>query len=124
MKALNIKVFRMADIHERGMSDIAAEIVRTVANHPLHVSFDIDSVDPIFAPATGVPVPDGINVEDLETLGRQGGTTCRLTSLDVVEINPALGAWEPVEQTYLTAMHFLIALLHSQSKPLRFAAHP
>jgi arginase len=118
MKALNIKVFRMADIHERGMSDIAAEIVRTVANHP-H-----DSVDPIFAPATGVPVPDGINVEDLETLGRQGGTTCRLTSLDVVEINPALGAWEPVEQTYLTAMHFLIALLHSQSKPLRFAAHP
>jgi hypothetical protein len=42
-------------------------------------------------------------------LGRSALRACRLTSLDVVEINPALGAWGQVEQTYLTAMHFLIA---------------
>jgi arginase family enzyme len=114
IRSLNIKVFPMAEIRGRGMSDIAAEIVRVVGDHPLHVCFDIDRVDPNFAPATGVPVPNGINVEDLKTLGRQVANACRLTSLDVVEINPALGAWEQVAQTYLAAMHFLIALLHPQ----------
>jgi arginase len=118
LRSLNIKVFHMAEIRERGMSDIAAEIVRTVGNHPLHVSFDIDSVDPTFAPATGIPTPDGINVEDLKTLGRQVAKACRVTSLDVVEVNPDLGGWEPVEQTFRTAMHFLIALLHPHTENL------
>jgi arginase len=116
MRLLKIKVFHMADIRKRGMSDIAAEIVRTVGHHPLHVSFDIDSVDPAFAPATGVPVPDGMNVEDLEALGRQVARACRMASLDVVEVNPALGVREAVEQTFLTAIRFLIALLHPQTE--------
>ena len=118
MRSLRIKVLHMGDIHERGMSDIAAEIVRKVGHHPLHVSFDIDGVDPTLAPATGVPVPDGINVKDLKILGRQVGTACRLTSLDVVEINPALGTREQVEQTFMMAVHFLMALLLPQTEDL------
>jgi arginase len=115
-RSLNIKAFPMADIHVRGMTDVAAEIIRTVGNHPLHVSFDIDSVDPLFAPATGVPVPDGLSVEDLETLGRQVAAGCRVTSVDVVEINPALGAHEGVEQTFLAALRFLVALLDPRTR--------
>jgi arginase len=114
-RSLNIKAFPMTDIYERGMTDIAAEIVRTVGNRPLHVSFDVDSVDPLFAPATGVPVADGLRVEDLEILGRQVAATCCVTSVDVVEINPALGTQEGVERTFLAAMRFLVALLGSRT---------
>jgi arginase family enzyme len=59
-----------------------------------------------------------MNVEDLETLGQRVAKACRVTSLDVVEVNPALGTWEAVEQTFLTAIHFLIALLHPQTGTL------
>ena len=58
---------------------------------PIHLSFDIDAVDPKDAPATGTPVPSGIEGQNAVTLVRTLAETGRLESMDLVEVNPTLG---------------------------------
>ena len=59
---------------------------------PLQLSFDIDTLDPVYAPSTGTPVPQGLSVEQ--------GLRSRLVGMDLVEVNPLLeksGAKRTVE---------------------------
>ena len=53
------------------------------------MSFDVDGVDPAFAPGTGTPVPGGLTSREALSLLR-GLTGVRLVGMDVVEICPAL----------------------------------
>lgn len=41
--------------------------------HPVHISFDIDALDPSLCPSTGTPVPGGLSVEDVVTIFRLDG---------------------------------------------------
>ncbi|HEX6122491.1 MAG TPA: arginase family protein, partial [Ktedonobacterales bacterium] len=56
----------------------------------LHVSFDLDALDPHIAPGVGTPVPGGLSLREahlaMETIAASG----KLTSLDLVEVNPLL----------------------------------
>lgn len=110
VRQLGIQTYTTSDIREAGMEDIARRILSKVGSGPLHVSFDIDSLSPDIAPATGVPVQDGLNVQDVEILGRTLSRHRQLCSVDVVEINPFLGSAEEVFQTYFAAMDFLMSL--------------
>jgi agmatinase len=71
-------------VHERGPAWVAQEVRRTVGDAPCYLSFDIDALDPAFAPATGTPVWGGLHswqaaaiLRDLAGLnvvgGRRGG---------------------------------------------------
>ena len=53
---MGLRVFSYRDIQERGIESITAEILKIIKSQPLHVSFDIDSMDPRISPSTGVPV--------------------------------------------------------------------
>lgn len=59
---------------------------------PIHLSFDIDSLDPSVAPSTGLPVQGGLSLREglyiSERLSRSG----QLVSIDLVELNPELGS--------------------------------
>ncbi|HWU45058.1 MAG TPA: arginase family protein, partial [Bdellovibrio sp.] len=70
VQKLGIETHTASDIRESGMSKIARKISEKVAHKPLHISFDIDSLSPEVAPATGVPVEDGLSLEDVKILGR------------------------------------------------------
>lgn len=112
VQKLKIKTYTAKDVRARGMTAIAREIQKYVAGKPLHVSFDIDSLSPEYAPSTGVPVADGLCVEDLKILGETLATHPHLRSVDIVEINPSLGKESDVFQTYIAALIFLMSVFH------------
>lgn len=112
VRELGIKAYAASDVRRRGMPVIAHEIMATVKNHPLHVSFDIDSLSPEYAPATGVHAAAGLDIGDLRCLGGALSKHRNLRSMDVVEINPALGTAGEVSQTYLAALIFLMSIFN------------
>src|SRR5438552_14660090 len=67
VRALKIKAFTMSGIDERGIGEVITEsldyLKRQGVTH-LHVSFDLDSIDPIYAPGVGTPVPGGLNYRE------------------------------------------------------------
>lgn len=107
IRELGIKTITAHDIRNHGISYYAQEILEITRNNPLHVSFDIDSVDPQWAPSTGVPVTGGLTCRDLRTLGKKLGEHPQLKSVDMVELNPSLGSLDQVQETFHTAMIFL-----------------
>lgn len=104
LQDLKITAYPAPVIRSRGMTAVAREIFARVQDTPLHISFDIDSLSPEVAPSTGVPVAEGLLVQEVEILGRELSRHPRLLSMDVVEINPALGTAQDVQQTYLAAL--------------------
>jgi agmatinase len=83
------RIHSMDDVSERGIRRVADEIRRAVGDRPTYVSFDVDAVDPAFAPGTGTPVPGGLSSrEALQLLRALAGL--RLVGMDVVEVCPPL----------------------------------
>lgn len=87
-----VTVFTMRDIDELGMSHVISEALRiALANTAgLHVSFDVDALDPSLAPGVGTPVPGGLTYREAHLLMENIADSGRLTSLEVVEINPII----------------------------------
>jgi arginase len=109
IKSLNIKAYFASDVLEMGMDSIAEQILEITKGYPLHISFDIDSLDPEFAPSTGVPVEHGLTPEHLYTLSEKLFQKSKIRSMDIVEVNPALGTEAQVQQTYSIAFNFLLS---------------
>ena len=83
---------RIVDVDElssRGPAAIAAEIREIVGDRPAYLTFDVDAVDPAFAPGTGTPVPGGLSAREALALVRALAGV-RLVGMDVVEVAPAL----------------------------------
>lgn len=111
--ALGIQHYSHVHLRERGMASIADEIRARTQGKPLHVSFDIDSVDPLFAPSTGVPVPGGLTPADFRVLGERLFSVSQVPSIDIVEVNPELGSAFDVARTYSVAFQFLNSVLQT-----------
>ena len=83
------RLHSMDDLSERGVRLVAEEIRRAIGERPVYLSFDVDAVDPAFAPGTGTPVPGGLSSrEALQLLRALAGL--RLIGMDVVEVCPPL----------------------------------
>jgi len=104
--------YPMAVVEARGIADIAREIRDSIGDRPLYVTFDVDAIDPAFAPGTGTPVPGGLTSREALQLLR-GMAGARLVGMDVVEVCPALdqadltchlGAWLLYEGLALRAL--------------------
>ena len=76
-------------VAERGVADVVREIRDLIGARPLYVTFDIDAVDPAFAPGTGTPVPGGLSAREALGLVR-GLAGARLVGMDLVEVAPPL----------------------------------
>jgi agmatinase len=77
------------DIGTRGIAAVMAEVRERIGDRPLYVTFDVDGVDPAFAPGTGTPVPGGLTSREALALMR-GLAGADLVGMDVVEVAPAL----------------------------------
>jgi agmatinase len=77
------------DVAALGASAVAARIGAAIGDRPAYLSFDIDAVDPAFAPGTGTPVPGGLTSREALQLVR-GLAGVRLVGMDLVEVCPAL----------------------------------
>ena len=87
-----VTVFTMKDIDEDGMAKIARKAISIATENVdhLHVSFDIDSVDPFIAPGTGTAVQGGLTYREAHLLLEIVHESKHLSSLEMVEINPTL----------------------------------
>jgi agmatinase len=88
-------------VHENGGAKTAAEVRRIVGGHEAYLTFDIDCLDPSFAPGTGTPVPGGLS--SAQAIGiLKGLAGIRFVGMDIVEVAPA---YDVSEITALTAAH-------------------
>jgi arginase len=91
IEELNVRVFTMSEIDRRGMEAVMVEALAFLDGTTfLHLSFDLDAVDPMYAPGVGTPVRGGLSYREahlaLELVAESG----RLDSLELVEVNPIL----------------------------------
>lgn len=91
-REFGVTVYTMRDLDERGLRTILAEAIAKVSDGTdgIHVSLDLDFVDPQEAPGVGTPVRGGATYREahlsMETLWDTG----RVVSMDLVEVNPVL----------------------------------
>ncbi len=88
---MGLEVFDMRYIDEMGMRHAMELALATLdANTHLHVSFDVDFLDPAVAPGVGTTVKGGPTYREAQLCMEMIADTGRMASLDVVELNPAL----------------------------------
>ncbi|HZY16906.1 MAG TPA: arginase [Ramlibacter sp.] len=91
IRQLGLQVFDMRHLDEHGMRNTMAEVLQDVHEDThLHVSFDLDCLDPLDAPGVGTGVRGGPTYREMQLCMEMIADTGQLGSLDVVEINPAL----------------------------------
>lgn len=95
LQQLGLQVFDMRAIDEQGMRAVMQQALAGLqglesADVHLHLSFDVDFLDPDIAPGTGTTVRGGPNYREAQLCMEMIADTGRLASLDIVELNPAL----------------------------------
>jgi arginase len=91
IRASGVAVYTMTEVDRRGVEECIREALERARGAPfVHVSFDMDVVDPDVAPGVGTPVRGGLNYREahltLELVAESG----LLDSLEIVEVNPIL----------------------------------
>ena len=95
IRELGLEVYDMRAIDELGMREVMRRALAGVSGPQgedihLHLSFDVDFLDPDIAPGTGTPVRGGPTYREAQLCMEMIADTGRLASLDIVELNPAL----------------------------------
>jgi arginase len=91
VRQYGIDVYDMRYIDEVGMKRVMEEALEGIDDDTeLHVSFDVDFLDPCIAPGVGTPVLGGPNYREAQLVMEMIADTGRMSSLDVVELNPLL----------------------------------
>ena len=80
----------------------------------IHVSFDVDSLDPSISVGTGTPVPGGLSLDEARTLLTGLCADNKTATLDVVEINPALDTGNAMAEAVLTVLEPLFPILRNR----------
>ena len=89
--SVGVRIIRIEELFERGIPDVMAEAREIVGTAPVYVSYDIDFVDPAFAPGTGTPEVGGPNsFQALEVCRHLHGLDIR--GADLVEVSPPFDA--------------------------------
>ncbi|MEO6941196.1 MAG: arginase [Candidatus Kapaibacterium sp.] len=92
IKKLKIESYTMTDLDKQGVHRIIAKVLsgmRAKVDH-LHVSFDLDSVDPMVASGVGTPVPGGLTYREAHLIMEAIANTGYMSSLEIAEVNPIL----------------------------------
>ncbi len=92
IRKLNLPVYTMSDIDKTGIHRIINRVLKQFkekVDH-IHVSFDVDSVDPAVAPGVGTPVKGGLTYREAHLLMESIAECGCMSSLDVAEVNPIL----------------------------------
>jgi arginase len=92
IRASGIGAFTMRDVDERGMRAVMEDAIRraTAGTAGIHVSFDLDAMDPDEAPGVGTPSPGGLSYREAHLAMEMLADTGKLLSLELVEVNPIL----------------------------------
>jgi arginase len=92
LRASDVAAYTMNDVDERGIASVVEEAlgVATRAADGIHVSLDLDWLDPDEAPGVGTPVRGGVTYREAHAAMESVAGTGALRSMDVVEVNPIM----------------------------------
>jgi arginase len=108
VRASGVTCFTMRDIDERGLRSVIEEGVRIAGSGTagIHVSFDMDSVDPDEAPGVGTPVRGGMTYREAHLAMELLSDSGRVIAMEVVEVNPVL---DTANRTALLAVELVMS---------------
>ncbi|KAI4241574.1 MAG: hypothetical protein LQ352_007419 [Teloschistes flavicans] len=88
-----IKAFSMHDVDKHGIGRVMEMALGHIGTDtPIHLSFDVDALDPQWAPSTGTPVRGGLTLREGDFIAECVHETGNLIAMDLVEVNPSLEA--------------------------------
>lgn len=102
-----MRVIYMHDFYTMGIEKVITEMRQVVGNGPVYISFDIDSLDPAFAPGTGTPEIGGLTTLEAQLLIR-ACSGLNIMGADMVEVAPS---FDPSGNTALAGAGILFELL-------------
>ncbi|KAK7409242.1 Arginase, catabolizes arginine to ornithine and urea [Neonectria punicea] len=86
-----IKAFSMFDVDRHGIGRVMEMALAHIGSDtPIHLSFDVDALDPMWAPSTGTPVRGGLTLREGDYICESVHQTGNLVAVDLVEVNPKL----------------------------------
>lgn len=104
-------VLDAAQVNDRSVDDVLAQVKQIVGDLPVYLTFDIDCLDPAFAPGTGTPVCGGLTTDRALKLLR-GLQSLNIVGMDLVEVAPS---YDHAEITALAAATVALDMLHIQA---------
>lgn len=111
--SVGVRIIRIEELFARGIPDVMAEAREIVGTSPVYVSYDIDFVDPAFAPGTGTPEVGGPNsFQALEVCRHLHGLDIR--GADLVEVSPP---FDPSGATAFLGVSIMFELLCAMTAP-------
>lgn len=89
IRDLGVRMFTMSEIDQRGVKPCLDEAI-SLLHGPggIHISFDIDAVDPLEAPGVGTPWPGGLTYREAHLAMELLAATGQVSAMEVVEVNP------------------------------------
>lgn len=110
MREQGMRYHNMAEVEQRGWPAVLDRVVAEASEEgrKLHISFDIDVLDPAYTVATGTPVPGGMTMREAITIIRRLCAESNVVGFDLVELHPGL---DPTYQTTLNSAHIIKACL-------------
>ncbi|HUA09270.1 MAG TPA: arginase [Candidatus Acidoferrales bacterium] len=92
LRASGVKAFSMTDVDKHGIPWVMQQAlaIAGAGGRPIHVSFDMDAIDPSEAPGTGTPVKGGLSFREAHLAMEMLYESGQLQSIEMVEINPIL----------------------------------
>lgn len=110
-----IKVITVEDLRKNSAKAAVEETLKHLSGcDKLHISFDVDSLDPTISVGTGTPVPNGLFLDEARDLLTGFCADPKTCTLDVVEINPALDTKNAMAENVLTVLEPLFPILRSR----------
>lgn len=105
--AQGIRVIEMEEFHDLGLEAVIAEAKAIAGTGPTYLSFDVDSLDPVYAPGTGTPEVGGLTTIEAQRLVR-GLRGIDFIGGDVVEVSPP---FDPSGMTALVGVSMMFEIL-------------
>ncbi|TGZ83454.1 arginase [Ascodesmis nigricans] len=93
-----IKAFSMHDVDRWGIGRVMDMVMEYVGSAPIHLSFDVDALDPLWAPSTGTPVRGGLTLREGDFICECVHASGNLVAMDLVEVNPHIEGEAPIVQ--------------------------
>ena len=92
VRASKVQVFTMKEVDRLGIAEVMERAIAIASRGTggFHVSYDLDACDPTVAPGVGTPVKGGLSYREAHVVMEMVAETSRLTSFDLVEVNPTL----------------------------------
>lgn len=104
---VGMRVIFIEEFEDLGVEAVIAEARRVVGDGPTYITFDVDGLDPVYAPGTGTPEPGGITTREALRMLR-GFRNLNLVGADVVEVSPP---FDPSGNTALVGATLMFELL-------------